>query len=86
MSDNFIRLIIVTTGEDIDEEFNVHQPVRVIKQRALQGLPSGTDRNLFVLEYENQQLDEDKKIEEYVNQFGWQDGTVLELIPRPEVI
>jgi hypothetical protein len=86
MPDNFIRLIIVTVGEDLDESFNIHQPLRAVKERALNGLPPGTDRNLFVLEYENQPLDEEKKIEEYVTQFGWQDGTVLELRPRPEVI
>lgn len=86
MEEMFIRLIVVTTGEDLDREFNVHQPLRVVKLRALQGLPPGTDPDLFVLEYESQPLDESKKIEEYVDQFGWQDGTVLELIPRPEVI
>lgn len=86
MSGNFIRLIVVTTGEDIDERFNVHEPVRVVKERALHGLPPGANRDLFVLEYENQLLDEAKKIEDYLTQFGWQDGTVLELVPRPEVI
>ena len=84
--DNFIQLTVVTTGEDLNDRFNVHQPVHVIKKRALEGLPPGANPDLFILEYEGQPLDESKKIEDYIAQFGWIDGTVLELIPRPEVI
>lgn len=86
MNDNFITLIVITTGEDLEEQFNVHQPVRVVKMKALQGLAPGTNEALFVLEYEDQPLDESKKIEDYIEHFGWEDGTVLELVPRPEVI
>jgi len=34
MQDKFIQLIIVTTGEDIDEQFNVNQPLQSVKARA----------------------------------------------------
>ena len=86
MNDHFIRLIVVTTGEDIDERFSVNQPVRALKARALHGLPPGSNPNDFVLEFEEQALEDDTKIKDYIDQFGWQDGTVLELVPRPVVI
>lgn len=86
MNDNFIRLIIVTTGEDVDERFNINQPMQAVKARSLQGLPPGSNSNDFALEYEEQSLEDQKKIEDYIGQYGWQDGTVLELVPRPIVI
>jgi hypothetical protein len=86
MNDKFIQLIVVTTGEDIDERFNVNQPLQVVKARALQGLPPGSNPNDFVLEFEDQPLDDNKKIKDYIEQFGWHDGTILELVPRPVVI
>jgi len=86
MPDNFIRLNVVTTGEDLEDKFNIHQPLGVVKERALQGLPPGTNRDLFSLEYQGQPLDDSRRIEEYITQFGWQDGATLELVPRPEVI
>jgi hypothetical protein len=86
MPDNFIRLIVITTGEDLEDTFNIHQPLHVVKVRALKGLPPGSNPDLFVLEYQDQPLDESRKIEDYITQFGWQDGTTLELVPRPEVI
>lgn len=86
MPDNFIRLTVITTGEDLEDTFNIHQPLHVVKEHALKGLPPGTSRDLFVLEYQDQPLDESRKIEDYIAQFGWQDGATLELVPRPEVI
>lgn len=86
MNDKFIQLIVVTTGEDIDEKFNVNEPIQVVKAHAMHGLPPGSNPNDFVLEYEDQPLDDHNKIKDYIDQFGWQDGTVLELVPRPTVI
>lgn len=86
MNNNFIELIIVTTGEDIIEQFNVNQPMQAVKARALQGLPPGSNPDDFILEFEEQPLDDHKKIKDYIEQFGWEDGTVLELVPRPVVI
>lgn len=84
--DRFITLVIITPGEDIEDQFNVNQPIRAVKHRALQGMPPGTDPNLFILEYNDQTLDEERKIKSYIEEFGWEDETVLELVPRPEVI
>lgn len=83
---NKIVLEIITTGEDVTEEFNIHSPLKVVKVRAMRGLADPSQEDNFVLQYEGQTLDEHKKIEEYIELFGWKDGTVLELVPKPEVI
>lgn len=72
-SDNFIRLIVITTGEDLDEEFNIHEPMLVVKQRALQKVQPGADKDLFTLQYNNQPLDDSKRIQDYIDQYGWTD-------------
>ena len=84
--DRFIELTVVTTGQDIEDRFNIRQPLRVVFNRALQEVGGGANREHFTLEFEDQVLDLEQRIEEYVEQFGWEDGTVLELVPRPEVI
>jgi hypothetical protein len=80
-TDHFINLTIITIGDDLEERFNVNQPLQAIKARAL---PQGANPNNFDLEYNDQPLDTTKKIEFYVEQFGWTDGTILELEPKPE--
>lgn len=84
--DQFITLKVVTTGEDLEERFNVNQPLQVVFNRALQAVGGGGNRDQFTLEYQDQPLDLNRKIEEYVAQFGWTDSTVLSLVPRPEVV
>lgn len=84
--ENKIVLEIITTGEDVKEEFNINSPLKVVKVRAMKGLADPSQADNFILQYEGQTLDEHKKIEEYIELFGWQDGTVLELVPKPEVI
>jgi hypothetical protein len=84
--DQFITLKVVTTGEDIEERFNVNQPLKVVFNRALQAVGGGSNRDQFTLEFQGQALDLDRKIEDYVAQFGWTDGTTLSLVPRPEVV
>jgi hypothetical protein len=84
--ERFIILKVVTTGDDLEERFNTHQPLEVVFNRALQAVGGGSNRDQFTLEYQDQLLDLDRGIVEYVDQFGWDDGTVLELVPRPEVI
>ncbi len=86
MPDNFINITVVTTGEDLTQKFNIHEPLKAVKERALQGLGTGANRDLFILEYQGQPLDEVKKIEDYISQLGWGDEVTLELVPRPEVI
>lgn len=84
--DKFIRLTVVTTGEDLNERFNVNQPLHVVFNRALQAVGGGANRDQFTLEYNNQPLNLDRRIEDYVAELGWTDGTTLELVPRPEVV
>lgn len=83
---HFIELKVVTTGDDVEERFNVNQPLQVVFNRALQSVGGGANRDQFSLEYQDQPLDLGRRIRDYVDQFGWKDGTVLELVPRPEVI
>ena len=86
MSKNKIRLVVVTTGEDIEEEFNINEPLRVVKMRALAKEQPGANPELFHLEFNDQTLDDSMKIEDYIQQYGWADGTVLELVSQPEVV
>ncbi len=82
----FIILKVVTTGEDIEERFNVQESLQVVFNRSLQAVGGGANRDQFTLEYQDQPLDLGRRIADYVQQFGWTDGTVLELVPRPEVV
>ncbi len=84
--DKDITLTVVTTGEDITESFNVNQPLKVVFNRALQAVGGGANRDQFTLEFNDQPLDLERKIKDYVDELGWSDGTVLELVPRPEVV
>jgi hypothetical protein len=84
--DNLIHLIIVTTGEDVEADFNVNEPVKAVKMRALAGLAPGSKADEFRLEYNNEPLDEDQRLAFYVEKFGLTDGSVLELVPCPVVI
>jgi len=86
MSKNKIRLVVVTTGEDIEGEFNINEPLRVLKMRALAKEQPGANPELFHLEFNDQTLDDGTKIEDYIQQYGWIDGTVLELVSQPEVV
>ncbi len=83
---DFITLKVVTTGEDVEDRFNVHQPLLVVFNVAIKAVGGGSNRDQFTLEYQDQVLDLNRKIEEYISQFNWTDGTILELVPRPEVI
>jgi hypothetical protein len=82
----FIILKVVTTGEDLEERFNAQEPLNVVFNRALQAVGGGANREQFTLEYQDQSLDLGNRIADYIERFGWADGTVLELVPRPEVI
>jgi len=84
-NDNLIIVAVTTTGEDLEERFNVHEPMQVVFNRALQAV-GGANRDLFTLEFDNQPLDLNRRIGDYAAQFGWGDRVELELVPRPEVI
>lgn len=82
----FLNLRVVTTGKDLEDEFNRQEPLKVVFNRALQSVGGGANRDQFTLEFEDNPLDLDQRIGEAAEQFDWEDGTVLELVPRPEVI
>lgn len=86
MTERFINLIVATTSGDLTDRFNTNQPLKVVYNRALAEVGGGVDHGAFSLEYEGTVLDLDRRIGDYVDQFGWTDGTVLELVPAPVVI
>lgn len=85
-NDNFITIQVTTTGEDLGDRFNLHEPMQVVFNRALQAVGGGANRELFTLEFDNQPLDLGRRIGDYASQFGWGERVELELVPRPEVI
>lgn len=86
MPANSITVTVATTAGDFEAEFNLNQPLKVVFNRALTEVGGGVDRGAFALEYEDAQLDLSRQISDYVAEFGWVDGTVLELVPAPVVI
>lgn len=86
MTAQFITIRVATTSGDLEDKFNFNQPLRVVFNRALTEVGGGVDRGAFTLEYEDDSLDLDRSIGDYVAELGWADGTVLELIPAPVVI
>lgn len=83
---DFIRITVVTTGEDLDDSFNVNQPLTVVFNRALESVGGGSHRDQFSLMYEGTELSLGQKIGEAATQFGWGEAVELELVPKPEVI
>ena len=86
MQDN-IRLIVVTTADDVDEEFNRNQPLQVLFTKALHEVGGEGNRDQFALEYNDVELsDLSRKIGDVAEELGWVDGTQLELVPKPVVV
>lgn len=83
--DKKIRICVNTTKSDIEQEFNVEQPIHTVKQAAIVGQFDPSQKDKYHLKYQNEVLDESKKIEAYVGQFGWEDGVCLDLetLPAP---
>lgn len=82
----FMNLTVTTTGEDLEERFNVQEPVEVVFNRALTKIGGSANRDQFTLEYQDQPLDLRRRIADYAQLFGWTDSATLDLVPRPEVI
>ena len=80
MPENF-TITVITTGDDLEEEFNGQQPLKVIFNRALQEVGGGSSRDQFTLEFEDQELDLDAKISDVADHFAWGDRVTLELVP-----
>jgi hypothetical protein len=83
---DFIQVTVVTTGEDLNDRFNVQQPLQVMFNRALQSVGGGSHREQFTLEYNGIELDLNATIGDAAAQHGWGNAVELELVPRPEVI
>lgn len=85
--DNTIRLIVVTTADDVDDEFNIHQPLEVVFNRALHEVGGEPNRDQYTLEFNDIVLDDlARRIDNAAAEYGWSDGTTLELVPRPVVV
>jgi hypothetical protein len=84
--ENFLTIKVTTTAEDIEDRFNTHQKLLVVFNRALTAVGGESQRDRFTLEYQGTVLDLDSRIADLAAQFGWIDGVVLDLVPRPEVV
>lgn len=84
---NSIRLIVVTTADDVDDAFNLHQPLQVVYNKALHEVGGEGKQDQFSLEFNDVELsDLSRKIGELAEELGWTDGTQLELVPKPVVV
>lgn len=85
--DNTIHLIVVTTADDVDDEFNVNQPLQVLFNKALREVGGEPNRDQFALEFNDIVLsDLTRKIGDAAQEYGWVDGATLELVPKPVVV
>ena len=84
---NTIHLIVVTTADDVDDEFNLHQPLQVVFTKALHEVGGEGKQDQFALEYNDTELsDLSRKIGDVAEELGWTDGAELELVPKPVVV
>ena len=81
-----ITITVVTTAEDLVDDFHLRQPTRVVFKRALALIDAEANRDFYTLEFQNQPLDLDVRLGEHAARFDWGDAVELELVPRPEVI
>lgn len=85
--DNTIRLVVITTANDLDDEFNVNQPLQVVFNKALHEVGGEPNRDQFALEFNDIVLsDLSRKIGDLAAEHGWTDGVTLELVPKPVVV
>lgn len=84
---NTIHLVVVTTADDVDDEFNVNQPLQVLFNKALQEVGGQGNQDQFALEFNDIELsDLSRKIGDLAAELGWSDGTQLDLVPKPVVV
>ena len=82
-----IRIIVVTTADDLDHRFNRHDSLRVVFERALSLVGGHGQAEQFVLHYRDQPLtDLDRTLGELAHELGWGDRVELELVPKPVVV
>jgi hypothetical protein len=83
---NSIRIMVVTTADDLDDEFNLHQPLRVVFERALTLVGGHSTPDQFRLEYDGHILALERKIGELADELAWTSPVELELVPSPTVV
>lgn len=84
---NTIHLVVVTTADDVDDEFNVNQPLQVLFNKALQEVGGQGNQDQFALEFNDIELsDLSRKLGDLAAELGWTDGTQLDLVPKPVVV
>lgn len=85
--DQFIEIEVVTTADDLDEQFNKHEPLRPVFEKALTLVGGHSNADQFALEYNNEPLtDLDRTIGDYATELGWGERVELELVPKPVVV
>lgn len=84
---NAINITVITTADDLEDDFNEHQPLRVVFERALTLVGGHGQADQFSLTYNDVELtDLDRPISEFATEHGWGDDVELELVPKPIVV
>lgn len=84
---HFEQISVATTGGDLDEKFNLREPMRVVFQKALALVGGQSQPDQFQLEYNDQPIHNlDATVGDLKGQLGWGDEVDLELIPKPVVV
>lgn len=84
---NAITITVITTADDLEDDFNVHQPLRVVFKKALKLVGGEGQEEQFSLSYNNVELtDIDRPISEVAAEHGWGEAVELELVPKPVVV
>lgn len=82
-----ISILVVTTADDLDEKFNIHQPLRVVFERVLTLVGGHSQPDQFDLEHADQPIvDLDRPIADVASELGWGQRVELELVPKPVVV
>jgi hypothetical protein len=86
-ADNKIEIVVITTAQDLDQPFNLHEPLQVVFQKALVLVGGQGQPDQFQLEYQDQPLTGlNRPVEQFQAEFGWGNKVVLELVPKPVVV
>ena len=83
----FIKIVVITTADDLDRRFQLEELLRNVFDRALKLVGGHSEADQFTLEYHDQPLEQlDRKIGEIAAELGWGDRVELELVPKPVVV
>jgi hypothetical protein len=78
---------VITTAGDLDRTFPDHDHLKVVFDAALELVGGEGDADQYVLEYENEPLEDlHRTIGEWAKQLGWGERVQLELVPKPVVV